>query len=186
MMYAGVKHVRVLNGGIHSWQRAGFELTKQSTAPEPVSEFGVTIPARPEVFVDLLEAKKLLAAMDGELVSVRSWNEFIGEVSGYNYIDKKGRIPGAVFGNCGSDAYHMESYRNKDHTTRETTKSRPSEKSRASSRTNTSPSTVGRAGVRAKRFSTPGSWVGRRRLSILNMSRSTMNETIGSKCISGP
>jgi thiosulfate/3-mercaptopyruvate sulfurtransferase len=50
---------------------------------------------------------------------VRSWGEFVGKVSGYHYIEKKGRIPGAVFGNCGSDAYHMENYRNLDHTTRE-------------------------------------------------------------------
>jgi len=119
MMYAGVKDVRVLNGGIHSWQRAGFRITRQPTEPKPVADFGVEIPAKPEVFVDLPEAKTLLAVSDGELVSVRSWNEFIGDVSGYNYIDRKGRIPGAVFGNCGSDAYHMESYRNQDHTTRE-------------------------------------------------------------------
>ena len=48
-----------------------------------------------------------------------SWEEFIGNRSGYHYIEKKGRIPGAVFGNCGSDAYHMENYRNFDHTMRE-------------------------------------------------------------------
>nr|MBC8523882.1 thiosulfate sulfurtransferase [Chlorobium phaeobacteroides] len=30
-----------------------------------------------------------------------------------------GRIPGAVFADCGSDAYHMQNYRNLDHTTRE-------------------------------------------------------------------
>jgi thiosulfate/3-mercaptopyruvate sulfurtransferase len=52
-------------------------------------------------------------------VCVRSYPEYIGEVSGYNYIEKKGRIPGAIFGNCGSDAYHMENYRNTDHTVRE-------------------------------------------------------------------
>ena len=34
--------------------------------------------------------------------------EFIGNRSGYHYIEKKSRIPGAIFGNCGSDAYHME------------------------------------------------------------------------------
>ena len=60
--------------------------------------------------------KNILTAEDADLVSVRSYPEFIGEVSGYNYIKKKGRIPGAVFGNCGSDAYHMENYRNADHT----------------------------------------------------------------------
>ncbi|MCG8520893.1 MAG: hypothetical protein MI744_01665, partial [Pseudomonadales bacterium] len=60
-----------------------------------------------------------IAAENAELVSVRSWPEWIGEVSGYNYIEKKGRIPGAVFGNCGTDAYHMENYRNVDHTIKE-------------------------------------------------------------------
>ena len=50
---------------------------------------------------------------------VWSWDEFVGKVSGYHYVFKKGRIPGAVFGNCGSDAYHMENYRNVDLTTRE-------------------------------------------------------------------
>jgi 3-mercaptopyruvate sulfurtransferase SseA len=69
--------------------------------------------------VDLPEARRILASPDANLVSVRSWPEYIGEVSGYNYIERAGRIPGSVFGNCGSDAYHMENYRNPDHTTRE-------------------------------------------------------------------
>ncbi|MBA7544374.1 Thiosulfate sulfurtransferase YnjE [subsurface metagenome] len=69
--------------------------------------------------IDLQEAKELIKSATGDIVSVRSWSEWIGEVSGYNYIEKKGRIPGAIFGNCGTDAYHMENYRNLDHTTRE-------------------------------------------------------------------
>jgi thiosulfate/3-mercaptopyruvate sulfurtransferase len=60
-----------------------------------------------------------LLSPDAELVCVRSWDEYIGRVSGYNYIEAKGRIPGAKFADCGSDAYHMENYRNFDHTTRE-------------------------------------------------------------------
>lgn len=119
MMYAGVEDVRVLNGGIQSWEDAGYELTTEANKPEPISDFGAKIPGRPKLFVDLPEAKELLQSSDGDLVSVRSWPEFIGEVSGYNYIEPTGRIPGAIFGNCGSDAYHMENYRNLDHTTRE-------------------------------------------------------------------
>ncbi len=119
MMYAGVKDVRVLNGGFQSWKDAGYEISYDDVRKKPVKDFGVSIPQKPELVVDIPEAKELLAAKDGELVSVRSWPEFIGEVSGYNYIEKKGRIPGAIFGNCGSDAYHMENYRNLDHTTRE-------------------------------------------------------------------
>lgn len=118
MLYAGVEDVRVLNGGIHSWEAAGLELSSETTQPVPADDFGVEIPARPEYVVDLPEARRLTESPDGELVSVRSWEEYIGERSGYHYIERKGRIPGAVFGNCGSDAYHMENLRNFDNTTR--------------------------------------------------------------------
>jgi molybdopterin synthase sulfurtransferase len=119
MMYAGVKDVSILNGGLQSWQDAGYEISGDESAPIPVLDFGRTIPAHPELFIDVPEAKEYLASEDCNLVCVRSWPELIGQVSGYNYIKKKGRIPGAVFGNCGTDAYHMENYRNLDHTMRE-------------------------------------------------------------------
>ena len=120
LLYAGVEDVRVLNGGIHSWEEAGYALTtEESERPEPATDFGADIPGHPEYMVDIPEAKWLIESDDGELVSVRSWPEFIGERSGYNYIEKTGRIPGAIFGNCGSDAYHMENYRSFDHTMRE-------------------------------------------------------------------
>ena len=119
MLYAGVKDVRVLNGGFQSWKDAGFEITTDDVQKTPVSDFGVKIPAKPEIIVDMPQAKEMLKSKDAELVSVRSWPEYIGEVSGYNYIEKKGRIPGSIFGNCGTDAYHMENYRNPDHTIRE-------------------------------------------------------------------
>jgi molybdopterin synthase sulfurtransferase len=119
MMWAGVKDVRVLNGGMQSWQDAGYGTSTEAAAPRPASTFGAEIPAASELAVDLPEARRILASPDANLVSVRSWPEYTGAVSGYNYIEKKGRIPGSVFANCGSDAYHMENYRNVDHTTRE-------------------------------------------------------------------
>lgn len=118
LLWAGVEDVRVLNGGIHSWEGAGYELSTEPVVPDPVAEFGAPIPGRPALMVDTPEAREILASPDAELVSVRSWAEFTGERSGYHYIEKKGRIPGAVFGFCGTDAYHMENYRNPDHTTR--------------------------------------------------------------------
>ena len=119
MMYAGVKDVRILNGGLKAWEDAGFEITTKEYTPVYKGEFNTPIPGRPDLAVDVPEAKEMIASDQAELVSVRSWPEYIGEVSGYNYIEKKGRIPGSVFGNCGTDAYHMENYRNLDHTTRE-------------------------------------------------------------------
>ena len=119
MMYAGVKDVRILNGGFQSWKDAGYEISSLDIPKEPIAEFGESIPGRPELAVDVPEAKKMIQSSDADLVCVRSYPEYIGEVSGYNYIEPKGRIPGAVFASCGSDAYHMENYRNVDHTTRE-------------------------------------------------------------------
>ena len=119
MLYAGVRDIRILNGGLQSWIDAGLKTTTKEYKKNPVNDFGSIIPARPEIIIDLQEAKELLQAQDKNLISVRSWKEFIGEVSGYNYIEQKGRIPGAIFGNCGSDAYHMENYRNLDHTMKE-------------------------------------------------------------------
>jgi len=118
LLYAGVEDVRVLNGGLAAWLAAGQPVSTQETVPSPVERFGRSVPARPEFIIDIEEAKEYIADRHSELVSMRSWDEFIGKVSGYHYIGPKGRIPGALFGNCGSDAYHMENYRNHDNTMR--------------------------------------------------------------------
>jgi thiosulfate/3-mercaptopyruvate sulfurtransferase len=119
MLYAGVKDVRVLNGGLQAWLDEGLGTSSTPVNAQAAADFGASIPQHPELLVNLAQARRILAAPDANLVCVRSWQEYTGAVSGYNYITKKGRIPGAVFGNCGSDAYHMENYRNVDHTTRE-------------------------------------------------------------------
>jgi 3-mercaptopyruvate sulfurtransferase SseA len=119
LLYAGVKDVRVLNGGYQSWIDSGYEISHIDEAKKAVPDYGDIIPRQPKLAVDTPEAKEILASPNAELVCVRSWPEYIGEVSGYNYIKPRGRIPGAVFADCGSDAYHMENYRNFDLTTRE-------------------------------------------------------------------
>jgi 3-mercaptopyruvate sulfurtransferase SseA len=119
LRYAGVEDVRLLDGGYDWWVRAGYPVETILREPSPVASFGVEIPLRPEVIVDIDEAKEILADRDGAaLVSVRTWKEHIGRVSGYNYIGPAGRIAGDVWGNCGSDAYHMQHYRNVDNTMR--------------------------------------------------------------------
>jgi 3-mercaptopyruvate sulfurtransferase SseA len=119
LRYAGVDDVRLLDGGYDWWVEAGYPLEQVDRPPTPVTAFGVPIPTRPEVIVDLDEAKEIVADPDGAaLVSVRSWKEHVGKVSGYNYIGPAGRIAGDVWGNCGTDAYHMQHYRNVDNTMR--------------------------------------------------------------------
>ncbi len=119
LRYAGVEDVRLLDGGYDWWVQGGNPLETVDRQPTPVASFGVTVPLRPEVIVDIDEAKEILADPAGAaLVSVRTWREHIGDVSGYNYIGPAGRIKGDVWGNCGTDAYHMQHYRNIDNTMR--------------------------------------------------------------------
>lgn len=119
MLYAGVEDVRVLNGGLANWTATGYDLTTRPTDPQPVESFGTTVPARPELVIDTPEAKAWLAAEDRELVSVRSYGELAGETSGYDYIERRGRIPGAILAPSGSDPQHVEEYRSVDHAVRD-------------------------------------------------------------------
>jgi molybdopterin synthase sulfurtransferase len=119
LSYCGVEDVRVLDGGYDAWVQAGHPLETIPRVPTSVPSFGVAVPVRSELIVDIEDARQILADPDGAaLVSVRTWNEHIGKVSGYNYIGPAGRIAGDVWGNCGTDAYHMQHYRNLDNTMR--------------------------------------------------------------------
>jgi thiosulfate/3-mercaptopyruvate sulfurtransferase len=119
LRYAGVDDVRLLDGGYDWWVQAGYDLETVPRLPTPVPAFGVKVPLRPEVIVDIEEAKEILADRHGAaLVSVRTWREHIGASSGYNYIGPAGRIAGDIWGNCGTDSYHMQHYRNVDNTMR--------------------------------------------------------------------
>lgn len=119
LLYCGVEDVRLLDGGLNAWLAAGYDVETERHSPQPVDDFGVEIPARPDYFIDFDEAVDLLADPDGVLVSIRSRPENLGHTSGYNYIPEVGDIPGAVWGDCGTDAYHMQYYRSMDNTMRD-------------------------------------------------------------------
>ena len=119
LTYAGVKDVRLLDGGLNVWRAQGHPIEMLHHDPTPAETFGVTIPADPSVFIDYHEAVELLEDPSGALVSIRSKSENVGQSSGYHYIKDLGDIPGAVWANNGSDAYHMENYRNIDNTMRD-------------------------------------------------------------------
>lgn len=118
LRYIGVSDVRVLNGGNDAWVRAGYELETKSNKPVAGTDFGATIPANPDLIDTMAELKEKLNDENFILVDNRSWDEYIGKISGYSYHDKKGRIPGAVYGYAGTSATTLEDYRNIDNTMR--------------------------------------------------------------------
>lgn len=104
MLYAGVADVRLLDGGFDAWQRAGLPLARGGAHRwAAAADFGAALPAHPEYLLDMGQARRLLEQADGALVSIRTWNEFIGRTSGYSYIDARGDIPGARWGRTGDD-----------------------------------------------------------------------------------
>jgi 3-mercaptopyruvate sulfurtransferase SseA len=103
MLYAGVADVRLLDGGFAAWERAGLPLARGAAPPHPVQRaFGAPFPLHPEYLIGSDAARALLARPDGALVSIRTWDEFVGVTSGYSYIAARGDIPGARWGRAGS------------------------------------------------------------------------------------
>ena len=120
LRYTGVDDVRVLNGGTMAWVMAGYALETERHDPVPAADFGGPVPGHPEVIDTMAETKAGLKTPERFiLVDNRTWQEHIGKVSGYSYHDKKGRIPGAIYGYAGlKDSYGMEYFRNPDKTMR--------------------------------------------------------------------
>lgn len=104
LLWAGVENVKLLDGGIEAYKEAGYEL--ETTINEPVKtdeDFGVEIPANEDYVISIDETIKKLEEDDFSLVSIRSYDEFIGKVSGYSYMPLAGEPKGAIWGKDTAD-----------------------------------------------------------------------------------
>ena len=119
MMYAGVEDVRLLDGGYQAWTAAGYEVETKARQPVAVSSLGCEVPAHQENIIDIEEARAFLADDEALLVSIRSWAEYTGQISGYDRFEARGRIAGAVWGHAGSTPDLMDHYRRADNTMRD-------------------------------------------------------------------
>ena len=119
-LYCGVENVKVLNGSLTNWKKAGYEVETKVNTPvtDANYDFGTTVPAHPKYIVSKEELKdKLANDKNFRLVSIRSLDEFKGLSDGnYPMLQEKGEIAGAVFGRAGNDANTMEEYMNADGT----------------------------------------------------------------------
>lgn len=107
LMYGGVADVRFLNGGYEQWAASGLPVEKTVNSPVPTTYDGF---AKPEYIAttDYLYNHYTDTASEF-LADVRSYDEYIGKISGYSYVAMKGRIPNAVWAHDGDDSslsYH--------------------------------------------------------------------------------
>ena len=119
LMYAGVKDVRLLDGDWNAWLAENLPVETGQARCVKTVDFGVTIPAYPEYMINLKKVQTMLKDRDNNsVVSVRSWNEYTGDVSGYSYVKPKGRIAGAKWGQGGHNANSLDFFKNPDGTLR--------------------------------------------------------------------
>ncbi len=97
LMYAGVSDVRWLSGGSEAWRAGGYAMEVEPHEPTPAAAFGLKIPAHPEYIIGIEQARALVADPGAVVACVRTWDEYTGKVSGYDYIQPKGRIAGSVW-----------------------------------------------------------------------------------------
>lgn len=117
MLYAGVRDVRLLDGGFAAWRAAGLPCAcGPGSDPTPAADFGAAFPARPDFMLDLGQAARMPGRDDAALASIRTWSEFSGATSGYHYIDARGDIAGARWGRAGreGDVNSMSEYQTAD------------------------------------------------------------------------
>lgn len=104
MLWAGVKNVKALDGGLDAWTKAGLELETKANKPVAAkAAFGTTVPAHPEYILTWKQVLEKQKDKNFKLVSIRSWDEFMGKTSGYSYIPKAGEPKGAIWGHDTDD-----------------------------------------------------------------------------------
>ncbi|WP_394018386.1 sulfurtransferase [Anaerococcus cruorum] len=108
----GVENVKLIDGGLKAWMDKGYETEEGENKAVAKDDFKGEYPAHPELLVSLDEAKKDIENenSDVQYVSTRTYEEYIGETSGYSYIPKAGELPGAIYGHDEAD------YKNPDGT----------------------------------------------------------------------
>ena len=118
---AGVKDVKILDGHLAAWTKAGFATETNENTGKAASSFG-DAPAHLEYWTSITDAKDKLDKAgekydpDFKLVSIRSEAEWLGVTSGYSYMDKAGEPEGAVWGKGAKTAFDVADFVNDDGT----------------------------------------------------------------------
>jgi 3-mercaptopyruvate sulfurtransferase SseA len=102
LKYAGVTDVRFMNGGSQQWLANGYDTETTINYPVPTTFSGTT---HPEYLATTDYVFSHYTNTDTTLIAdVRSKGEYDGLISGYSYVNEKGRIPNSVWASDGDDA----------------------------------------------------------------------------------
>jgi thiosulfate/3-mercaptopyruvate sulfurtransferase len=104
LQYAGVSDVRLLDGGLSAWTAEGYLVETTGNAPQPVT---FTAKVHTEWVATTNYVKAHFRERQTLLADSRSRAEYLGERSGYEYLDFKGRIPRAVHVGDADDAARL-------------------------------------------------------------------------------
>ena len=91
LSYCGATDVRVLCGGLNAWRAAGLPVSTEPVHRAP-ADFSALVQSALLADRDAAQA----AAQAGCLIDVRSGDEYRGLRSGYSYLERAGRIAGAL------------------------------------------------------------------------------------------
>jgi molybdopterin synthase sulfurtransferase len=112
LLYAGVEQVRWLDEGIEAWEAGGYELELEPRTPVPARSFGCPLPGHPKYIADISQVRLGLTDPKTVIACVRTWEEYTGLTSGYDYIQPKGRIAGSVW--AGEPGFETRQYQSGD------------------------------------------------------------------------
>lgn len=118
LKWAGVEDVRIMNGTLETWIDEGFPTESTVNTPTAETTFGTVIPTNPHINISTPKEVITRQQQGLKLISNRSWEEFLGNTSGYSYIEGKGEPQGAIWGFAGSDSSNMADYYDPDGTLR--------------------------------------------------------------------
>jgi 3-mercaptopyruvate sulfurtransferase SseA len=114
LLYAGVKDVRILNGGWRAWVEGGYPV---ETTPNygQHADFGAVVPVHPEYRCETSDVTAMMSDPSSTIADTRSWDEYIGLSTGYPYDpcwpeEWKGRVPGAVWAHDWDWYFHWKNY----------------------------------------------------------------------------
>ena len=111
LVYSGVEQVHFLNGGLNAWTDADFEISTKAGERTPVENFGKGHTLNTQYAIATDAVRSVVSEQDTSVVllDVRSYSEYKGDTSIYDYISV-GRIDGAVFGGTSSGKQSMSDY----------------------------------------------------------------------------